>query len=189
MATVTDTLPQYIDALRRIAKETSEPREIIRRVTPLARALALARDRWVEPGYYHADPAQGFGIHVLHEEPDHTLAVFAIAWLPGRSVMPHNHGTWAVVAGVDGPETNVFWTRLDDGSRKGFAEIEKQASKVFAEGDVVSFLPESIHSVMNETDQVTLSLHTYGKNLNYTTRSQFDPLNKTEAPVVLKYEA
>jgi len=189
MATVTNTLPGYIDALRRIARETSDAREVIRRVTPLARGLALSRESWVEPRYYTTDADQGFGVHLLHEEPDHTLAVMAIAWLPGRGAPPHNHGTWAIVAGVDGPETNVFWTRLDDGSRKGFAEIEKQASKVFAEGEVVSFLPESIHSVINETDRVTLSLHTYGKNLNYTGRSQFNPIDKTETPFIVKYEA
>ena len=189
MATVTTALAQYIESLRRITRDTTDPRDIIRRVTPLASELALAHERWVQRRYYTADPDQGFGIHLLHEEPDHTLAVMAIAWLPGRGAPPHNHGTWAIVAGVDGPETNVFWTRLDDGSRQGFAEIEKQASKVFAEGEVVSFLPESIHSVINDTDRVTLSLHTYGKNLNYTGRSQFDPLNKTETPFIVKYEA
>jgi predicted metal-dependent enzyme (double-stranded beta helix superfamily) len=35
---------------------------------------------------------------------------------------PHNHGTWAVVAGVYGPERNAFWKRLDDGSRPGCAK-------------------------------------------------------------------
>jgi predicted metal-dependent enzyme (double-stranded beta helix superfamily) len=93
-----------------------------------------------------------------------------------------------VVAGVDGPETNVFWKRLDDGARPGYAEIEKQASKVFDAGDVVTFLPDSIHSVLNETDRVTVSLHVYGRHLNYTGRSQFDPEKKTETPFVLKFE-
>ncbi len=41
-------------------------------------------------------------------------------------------------------------------------------------------LPEAIHSVSNETDRATLSLHVYGKHLNYTGRSQFDPAAKTE---------
>jgi predicted metal-dependent enzyme (double-stranded beta helix superfamily) len=31
-----------------------------------------------------------------------------------------------------------------------------------------------IHEVRNETDAVTLSLHTYGKHVNHTDRSQFD---------------
>ena len=86
---------------------------------------------------------------------------------------------FGVVAGVDGPERNVFWKRLDDGSRPGYAEIVEQGAKVFGPGDVVTFLPDSIHSVANDTDRVTISLHVYGKHVNYTTRSQFDPHAQT----------
>ena len=39
-----------------------------------------------------------------------------------------------------------------------------------------------IHSVWNDSDQVTLSLHTYGKHVNYTERSVYDPeTNRAEA--------
>jgi predicted metal-dependent enzyme (double-stranded beta helix superfamily) len=167
-------LKRFVDDLRAITGSTSDEDEIIRRVRPLARDLALART-WLEPRYYECDAAQGFGVHLLHEEPDHTLAVFAASWLPDRGAPPHNHGTWAVVAGVDGLERNIFWKRVDDGSRPGYAEIVKAGEKAFGAGDVVTFLPESIHSVTNETDAVTVSLHVYGKHVNYTTRSQFDP--------------
>lgn len=188
MAIAHYTLPQFLDDLRSITQDTADPREIISRVRPLARGLALAKDTWLERGHYRTDPQQGFGVHLLHEEADHTLAVMAVAWQPGGGAPPHNHGTWAVVAGVDGSETNVFWQRLDDGSRPGYAQIEKQAAKVFAEGDIVSFLPDAIHSVINETARVTVSLHVYGKNLNYTGRSQFDPAKGTQTPMVLTYE-
>lgn len=188
MAIAQYTLPQFLDDLRHITAETTNPREVISRVRPLARDLALAKESWLERSHYGTDPAQGFGVHLLHEEPDHTLAVMAVAWQPGGGAPPHNHGTWAVVAGVDGPETNVFWLRLDDGSRPGHAHIEKQAAKIFGEGEVVSFLPDSIHSVVNETARVTVSLHVYGKNLNYTGRSRFDPASDTETPFILKYE-
>ena len=167
-------LKRFVDDLRAITGATSDEQEIIRRVRPLARDLALART-WLEPRHYQCDAAQGFGAHLLHEEPDHRLAVFAGSWLPGRGAPPHNHGTWAVVAGVDGLETNVFWKRVDDGSRSGYAEIVKAGEKVFGAGDVVTFLPESIHSVTNDTDAVSVSLHVYGKHVNHTTRWQFDP--------------
>jgi predicted metal-dependent enzyme (double-stranded beta helix superfamily) len=49
-------------------------------------------------------------------------------------------------------------------------------------------LPDDIHAVINETDRVTLSLHVYGKHINYTGRSQFNPDKKTETPFVLKIE-
>src|SRR5918911_2847262 len=116
------TLRQFVQDLRAIAAETTELAAIISRARPLTRRLALSKD-WLQQSHYVCDPEQGFGVHLLHEEPDHTLAVFAIAWLPRRGAPPHNHGTWAVVAGVDGPEKNLFWKRLDDGSRPGYAEI------------------------------------------------------------------
>jgi predicted metal-dependent enzyme (double-stranded beta helix superfamily) len=172
-------LKQFVDDLRTITRSSSDARDIITRVQPLARELALTQS-WLEPRHYRCDQAQGFGVHLLHEEPDHTLAVFAAAWLPGRGAPPHNHGTWAVVAGVDGRERNIFWKRVDDGSRPGYAEIVKQAEKVFGAGEVVTFLPDSIHSVTNDTDAVTVSLHVYGQHVNYTTRSQFDPDTRVE---------
>jgi predicted metal-dependent enzyme (double-stranded beta helix superfamily) len=180
------TLPRFIEDLRRVASETTDPRDIIGRVRPLARDLALARVSWLRQEHYETDTAQGFGFQLLHEEADHTLPVVVVAWPPGGGALPHNHGTWGVVAGVDGPETNVFWRRLDDGSRPGYAEIEPEGTKIFAEGDVVSLLPETIHSVRNETDRVTVSLHVYGKHINYTGRSQFDPATNTESLWILK---
>jgi predicted metal-dependent enzyme (double-stranded beta helix superfamily) len=183
--TTTYELRAFITELRDITAATGDPREIVARVRPLARDLAVART-WLEPKHYTCDPAQGFGVHLLHEEPDHTLAVFAVAWLPGRGAPPHNHGTWAVVTGVDGPETNVFWRRVDDGARAGYAEIVEQARKVFGVGEIVTFMPDSIHSVINETSAVTVSLHVYGTHINYTVRSQFDPVRRVEQEFKVK---
>lgn len=187
MAIATYTLADYIQDLRTITSATHDPEEIIARVGPLAERAALSKE-WLQPQHYACDPEQGFGVHLLHEESDHTLAVFAIAWLPGRGAPPHNHGTWAVVSGVDGLETNVFWKRVDDGSRPGYAEIQRNGEKLFTSGEVVAFLPHEIHSVVNETDVVTVSLHTYGKHLNYTGRSQFDPEAGIEKPFLVKQQ-
>ena len=181
------TLDTFVRDLRRIAAATSDPGEIAARVRPLARDLALAKT-WLAPKHYECDAEQGFGVHVLHEEPDHTLFVIAAAWRPGRGVAPHNHGTWAVVAGVDGPERNTFWKRLDDGSRPGYARIARVAEKDFGPGDVLTLLPDAIHSVRNETAEVTVSLHVYGYNLNMSGRLQFDPERDRVESVALKLE-
>ena len=126
------------------------------------------------------------GVHLLHEEPDHTLAIFAVSWLPGRGTPPHDHGTWALVAGVDGPEMNKFFERVDNRTRPGHAELKKIGEKVFGVGEVLAMPAGGIHVVWNETDKVTLSLHIYGKHLNYSTRWQFDPGAKREMPIVLR---
>jgi predicted metal-dependent enzyme (double-stranded beta helix superfamily) len=182
-------LSQFVEDLRRITAnyKTRDNRSIINAVRPLAKRLALEK-AWIQESFYQAGSEQGFGLHLLHEEEDHTLAVFAVSWLPKRGAPPHNHGTWAVVAGVDGPEKNTFWQRTDDGSRPGYAELKKVSESVFGVGDVIAMLPDDIHGVLNETDQVTLSLHVYGKHINYTGRSMFDPDKKTETPFVVKVE-
>ena len=178
-------VPEFAADLRALAAQTDDPARMIKAVRPLALRLGLDK-RWVRPEHYRCDEEQGFGVHLLHEETDHTLAVFAISWLPGRGAPPHNHATWAVVAGVDGPELNTFWKRVDDGSRPGHAEIVKAGEKEFGVGDVVSLLPDGIHSVRNATERVTLSLHVYGKHLNHTGRSTFDPVARTEQPFIVK---
>jgi predicted metal-dependent enzyme (double-stranded beta helix superfamily) len=185
MAIMTYTLAEFIEDLRTITAEENDDNMILLRVSPLAERLALSRE-WLRPKHYECDEEQGFMAHLLHEEEDHTLAVFAISWLPGRGAPPHNHGTWAVVSGVDGQEKNIFYKRLDDASRPGYAEVVWNGERSFGAGEVVSFMPHELHSVVNETDDVTVSLHIYGQHLNYTGRSQFDIDNNAENPFILK---
>jgi predicted metal-dependent enzyme (double-stranded beta helix superfamily) len=187
MTAATYGLAEFVNDLRAITAETHDLHAIVGRVRPLARDLALART-WLLPRHYECDAEQGFGAHLLHEEPDHTLAIFAGAWLPGRGAPAHNHGTWAVVAGVDGAERNTFWTRLDDGSRPGQAVIGRREDQVIGPGEVVTFQPDTIHSVVNESARVTVSLHVYGRHVNHTTRSQFDPERGTEKAFILRVD-
>jgi predicted metal-dependent enzyme (double-stranded beta helix superfamily) len=180
----TYTIERFVQDLRRMSDEERDEHRLLAALKPLVRQLALSRV-WLEPRHYEVDPNQGFGIHMLHEEPDHTLAMFAANWLPGRGTPPHDHGTWAIVVGVDGAETNLFWKRADDGSRPGYAELEQVGQKVFQPGEVLAMPSGSIHSVRNDSDQITLSLHVYGKHPNFTERSQFDPDRHSSTPFVV----
>ena len=90
------------------------------------------------------------------------------------------------ISGVDGEEKNIFYKRLDDASRPGYAEVAWNGERAFGPGEVVSFMSHELHSVVNETDQVTVSLHIYGRHLNYTGRSQFDIDNNVETPFIIK---
>jgi len=171
-----------IREMQRIAAASDDPFEIVQRLREPARRLALAAD-WLEPRFFECDAEQGFGLHLLHEEGDHRLAMLVASWLPGRGVVPHNHGTWAVVCGVKGQETNVFWRRADDRSRPGHAEIVEAGRTICGPGDVVHFLPDDIHSVHNETTEIAVSLHLYGRHINHTVRSKFDPVSEREEPI------
>jgi predicted metal-dependent enzyme (double-stranded beta helix superfamily) len=167
------TVARYVEELRCIVRKADSEDEIIGHVGPLARRLALDAC-WLEPEHFNSNPEQGFGVHLLHEEPDHALAVFVVSWLPSRGAPPHDHGTWAVVAGVRGVERNIHYRRVDDGSRPGYAQLEVKHGLDAGAGELICMKSGGIHSVHNETDDTTLSLHTYGKHVNFTNRSQFD---------------
>ncbi len=70
-------------------------------------------------------------------------------------------------------------------TRHGYAELERQSENSVGPGQVSCVLPEDIHTVWNETDNVSLSLHTYGKHINFTGRSEFDPTAKTEQKFIV----
>jgi predicted metal-dependent enzyme (double-stranded beta helix superfamily) len=179
------SLEQYVQDLRTITAEETDPVRITDRVAPLARKFAQAPG-WFRPEYRECDVEQGFGVHMLHEEPNHDLAVFLISWLPNRGTTPHNHKTWAVVVGMEGQEQEVNYDRLDDGSKPGYADLQRGGEQVMIAGDVARCYPEHIHSVWNVGKEISMSLHTYGRHINYTGRSEFDLEQKREKPYVIK---
>src|SRR5665213_3756691 len=95
-------------------------------VTPAAldrikeRLIALASRTELFPPESFPVPAGKPGkAYRLAEDPDHRFALYAAAGAPGRKAPPHNHTTWAVIAGVYGEEHNVFYRRTDDRSVAG----------------------------------------------------------------------
>jgi predicted metal-dependent enzyme (double-stranded beta helix superfamily) len=187
MSTVTETytLGQFVEDLRGVVGSSRDTNEVISRTKPFAVRLAASPDLHARCTK-ECDPEQGFGFQLLHEEPDHNLAVALLNWLPGRGTPPHDHGTWGVVVGVEGDEVNTFFKRVDDGSRDGHAELKQLSSKAFSPGEAIGITPSIIHSVHNETDQISVSLHVYGRHINFTNRSKFDVDHQTVEPFVVK---
>lgn len=181
------SVADYVSDIRAIVGEETDTRRITDRIRPLAMRLAAAPG-WITDEHRKCDVAQGFGVHLLHEEDNHDLAVFLISWLPDRGTLPHNHGTWAVVAGIEGQEQEVQWERLDDGSKPGYAKLERGGETVMTAGGSSTCLPDDIHSVWNVGDDISMSLHTYGRHINHTGRSEFDPDTSEERPFVVKIE-
>lgn len=178
------TICDLVDEMRAVTRRTQDPTRIVDALRAPLRAAAL-EPSWLEDRFFSPPQDQGFGSFLLHVEPDDTLPVFLVSWLPGRGAPPHDHGTWGVVAGVRGEETNINWRRRDDGSRAGYADLEEASRTVLAPGDVITVLPADIHSVVNATGDVTISLHVYGRHLNETKRSRYDVEQRSVSPFVI----
>lgn len=136
------TLDQYVRDLREITTQHFDPVEITDQVAPLARKFAQSPELRC-PEYRECDAEQGFGVHMLHEEPNHDLAVFLVSWLPNRGTTPHNHKTWAVVVGIEGQEQEVNYDRLDDGSKPGYADLKRGGEQVMTAGDIARCIPNT----------------------------------------------
>ena len=79
------------------------------------------------------------GIYRLAEDPDHRFALYASAGGAGKKVPPHNHTTWAIIAGVHGAERNVVYDRLDNGAREDLVQLREAPAKekTLRRGDVI----------------------------------------------------
>ena len=176
------TLKGMVDALREARALAHGQEDLMGRVRAIAHRAAASQHAWLREDMCRPDAEQGFGFHLLHEEADHALAMFVASWLPGRGTPPHDHGTWAVVVGLKGCERNTRWRRLDDGTRPGHASIAIADEHLVGAGDVVAMRSGVIHSVRNEGVGVSVSLHIYGRHVNFTGRSRFDPQAQREMP-------
>jgi rhodanese-related sulfurtransferase/predicted metal-dependent enzyme (double-stranded beta helix superfamily) len=110
------------------------------------------------------------GIYRLSEDPDHRFALYASAGGAGKKVPPHNHTTWAIIAGVHGAERNVVYDRLDNGNNANLVQLREAPAKekTLRRGDVISYLPDDFHHI--ETPQGSgdaLHLHFYGLSLEH----------------------
>ena len=169
------TLAAYVADLRAIVAETDDEAKIISRVRPLAQKLVANSGTWFKPEYTQYDPERGTVLNVLNEEDDHSLMAFTGCLRPGYVSKVHDHGTWAVVVGIQGEECNTMYSREDDGSVPGHGEIRKRGEKVFHNGDVLAMPSGTYHTVSNKSDAVSVALHTYGMSINHTGRCQIDP--------------
>ena len=181
------SINDYVTDIKNIVNDKNDITSITDKIKPLSSRFASEKS-WFKESFREVDKEQGFGLHLLHEEENHDLAVFIIAWAPGKGLSPHNHKTWAVVTGMEGQEHETTYERLDDGNKKGFADLRKLSEHTLYPGQTVCCMPEDIHSVWNNGTKISLSLHTYGRHLNYTGRSIFDVKAKTESPCIVKIQ-
>jgi len=161
--------------LRVISAETPDAWELVEQVRPLAEWVARHPERWLLSNRYECDPEQGFGLNILHREPDNSMAVCAVAWSPGGYSHPHDHHSWEVVATVIGEIRNICWSRFDEEAAPGRIGIRRGCDFMIRAGEAASFMPDEIHNLANEGNDMGLSLHIYGRAPDAVERLRFDP--------------
>src|SRR5579864_409607 len=128
--------------------------------------IALASRTELFPAEHFPVAPGGHGrVYRLAEDPDRRFALYASAGVPGKAQPPHNHTTWAVIAGVFGDEHNVFYERIDNRDAPGVGRIRKTGELTVRRGNACAFLPDDFHTIEVTGGKPSLHLHLYGMSL------------------------
>ena len=111
-----------------------------------------------------------WGVYELSEDPDGRFALYASAARPGHAQPPHDHTTWACIAGVEGVELNRLYRIVTGGREPGPAHIELVAEKPLGPGDPIFLGPADVHDILVTGERTAMHLHLYGRGLPHLDR-------------------
>lgn len=131
-----------------------------------AELIALASRTELFPEAHFANvPGRTGTIYHLAEDPDGRFALYGSAGVPGKAQPPHNHTTWASIAGVYGDEHNVFYERIDGSESAVEGKLQKTHELTIRRGNACAMLPDDFHTIEVTGGKPSLHLHLYGKTL------------------------
>jgi predicted metal-dependent enzyme (double-stranded beta helix superfamily) len=172
---------------RRIVDEDGLTRAALSRLSERLAALAAHADLF-DAAAFPPPQAQSGDTSVRYRlnPGEDGFALYLNSLLPGKTTIPHNHDTWAVIVAVEGEELNRVYRRIDDGGDPDRAQLEVEREVVVRPGTPISFLPDDIHSIHVNGATPTLHFHLYGRPLETLTgRLGFEP----ETGQIVRYNA
>ena len=157
-----------IDRIRAIEHEQGVTREALQAIKTVMLELAAHKELFPEEDFPVEPDANGaFPIYRLAEDADHRFAMYMSTSIGAKDVPPHNHTTWAVIAGVQGEEENRFYERVGDFSVPGKGEVRQIGGETVRPGVGVCLMPDDIHSIHPRNERPGLHLHMYGRALDH----------------------
>jgi predicted metal-dependent enzyme (double-stranded beta helix superfamily) len=165
-------LYRFLTEIEDLTENLTSDEQIIQSIIPRVRLL-INSCSWLKDEYLPPDPERGWSVLMLYDEPDFPLTIQIVAWLPNTISPIHNHGCWGIVALLSGEEKNTFWYKK---SPLNSAEIVKNVgNKILKSGDIIGFLPNTIHTVEAVSNEPTVTFNIYGKT-DYDQRFEFDTI-------------
>jgi predicted metal-dependent enzyme (double-stranded beta helix superfamily) len=162
-------LYRFLTEVEDILEAIEDPILQLRAIVPRVRRLLTGS--WLEIMPIVPDPNEGWEVVTLYDEPLFPLTVQMVAWAPGTESPIHNHGCWGLVALLSGQELNQFWQRSPTEQHPN--HLQETSKQILNPGQIITFLPETIHQVTALGNTPTISFNIYGET-DYDQRFEFD---------------
>ncbi|MCU4119945.1 rhodanese-like domain-containing protein [Variovorax sp. N23] len=156
-----------IDAFLERARGLLTQTQDVQSLQAVADALiALGQQGALFPAaHFSVDAARPAQVYRLAEDADGSFALYLSAGLAGKAQPPHDHTTWAVIAGVEGNERNVLYRREKTTDATRDTLVQTRTVDVAA-GSAVVLLPDDVHTIELIGGQDGRHLHFYGLALD-----------------------
>lgn len=165
---------RFLTEVEDVLEVAMDETDCLPQLQQLVRRL-LVNSYWIQTQKAEPNPATGSGVTMLYDEIGYPLTVQVTTCLPGTTSSIHNHGNWGIVAVLKGEEKNTLWQRTHPQLAHW---IEPVAEVTLLPGDIISFTPNAIHSVVAVGDEPTVTFSMYGET-HHSKRFEFDPVAHT----------
>lgn len=170
---------RFIEAVNEIRHRVTDPRAAVAEIRPHFTHL-LNDKTWLPAKYQEPAEESGMGrktgMWLLYRAGDAGLAFSALVLPPGAQTPVHDHLAWGLVGLYRGEQEEEVYTRRDDGSQEGYANLVLAERHMLRPGDFYELLPENdIHRVRTTSDVTSVSLHLLGNDNGCIWRHRFEP--------------
>ena len=164
-----------MDQIKDIINTKGVNRDVLEEIKFIVTSMTSEIEMFGDAEFPTPKPEEVAKIYLLSDEEGGDFSLYLISVLPVGPSPIHDHGTFAVIAGLDGDEENTIYKRLDDGSEVGKASLEVDRKVILKSGDAIAFMPEDIHRICVVSEAPTRHFHLYGKGFEQqTNRLEFN---------------
>ncbi len=138
--------------------------QALAQVAALLEALGLRRDLFPAEAFALV-PERPASLYRLAEDIDGGYALYLSLGGPGKAQPPHDHTTWAIIAGVHGTERNEVYSRAatEDPLRDTLTHVRRVD---VGPGASIVLGPDDVHTIELVGDEAGAHLHFYGLALD-----------------------
>ena len=171
-------LREFIEQIIRVSSSGYKEEKIISQVKNQVKRLIETKD-WLPQWAFKLDSGVSERDCILATDIENGPMITLVTWNAGCVGKIHDHLTWGALGVVSGKERCLSYKCVGREGDK-FKECVLDKEDVLSPGDVFEMGSSIIHKMVNIADhnEVSVSIHVYGKDLRYVDRSVFDVKTK-----------